>query len=43
MPYRALTHNRVKSFLTAENATTQSQASAINSQNGVANSGSVTV
>ena len=42
MPYRALTHNRVKSFLTAENATTQSQASAINSQNGVANSGSVT-
>ena len=42
MPYRALTHNRVKSFLTVENATTQSQASAINSQNGVANSGSVT-
>ena len=42
MPYRALTHNRVKSFLTAENATTQSQASAINSQNGVANNGSVT-
>ena len=42
MPYRALTHNRVKSFLTAENATTQSQASAINSQNGVANSGPVT-
>ena len=28
MPYRALTHNRVKSFLTVENATTQSQASA---------------
>ena len=42
MPYRALTHNRVKSFLTAENATTNSQATAINSQNGVSNSGSVT-
>jgi len=39
MPYRALTHNRVKSFLKAENATTQSQATAINSQNGVSNNG----
>jgi hypothetical protein len=42
MPYRALTHNRVKSFLKAENATTQTQATAINSQNGVPNNGSVT-
>ena len=41
MPYRALTHNRVKSFLTATNATTQTQATAINSQSGVANSGPV--
>ena len=40
MPYRALTHNRVKSFITADNATTQSQATAINSQNGVGNNGS---
>ena len=43
MPYRALTHNRVKSFITSQNATTQSQASAINSQNGVANSGPTTI
>ena len=43
MPYRALTHNRVKSFITSQNATTQSQASAINSQSGVANSGPTTV
>ena len=43
MPYRALTHNRVNSFITADNATTQSQATAINSQNGVANSGPTTV
>ena len=42
MPYRALTHNRVKSFLTAANATTHTQAAAINSQNGVPNSGPVT-
>ena len=41
MPYRALTHNRVKSFLTAANATTHTQAAAINSQNGVSNSGPV--
>jgi hypothetical protein len=41
MPYRALTHNRVQSFLTATNATTQTQATAINSQSGVANSGPV--
>ncbi len=40
MPYRALTHNRVKSFITSNNATTQSQATAINSQNGVGNNGS---
>ena len=40
MPYRALTHNRVKSFISADNATTQSQATAINSQNGVGNNGS---
>tara|TARA_B100001142_G_C14272223_1_gene631352 strand:- start:741 stop:1196 length:456 start_codon:yes stop_codon:yes gene_type:complete len=39
MPYRALTHNRVKSFITSNNATTQSQATAINSQNGVGNNG----
>ena len=43
MPYRALTHNRVKSFTTAKNATTHSQATAINSQNGVGNNGSPTV
>ena len=43
MPYRALTHNRVKSFITSNNATTQSQATAINSQNGVAHSGPTTV
>ena len=42
MPYRALTHNRVKSFLTAANATTHTQTEAINSQNGVPNSGPVT-
>ena len=41
MPYRALTHNRVKSFLTAANATTHTQAAAINSQNGVSNNGPV--
>jgi len=40
MPYRALTHNRVKSFITSNNATTHSQATAINSQNGVGNNGS---
>ena len=41
MPYRALTHNRVNSYANTV-AQTQSQESAINSQNGVSNSGSVT-
>ena len=41
MPYRALTHNRVNSYVNTVTQT-QSQASAINSQNGVSNSGSVT-
>lgn len=41
MPYRALTHNRVKSYVGTV-PTTDSQSSAINSQNGVSNSGSVT-
>ena len=42
MPYRALTHNRIKSYLTVENAETHSQAKAISSQQGVSNNGSVT-
>lgn len=41
MPYRALTHNRVNSYVDTVTQT-QSQTSAINSQSGVSNSGSVT-
>ena len=46
MPYRALTHNRVKHPINDVNGNTfvaqsNAQASAINSQNGVSNSGSV--
>ena len=40
MPYRALTHNRVNGGVVP--GVTHSQTSAINSQNGVSNSGSVT-
>ena len=47
MPYRALTHNRIKHYVNDKNGnmfTTQSHAqeSAINSQNAVSNNGSVT-
>uniref|UniRef100_A0A6C0JEG4 Uncharacterized protein n=1 Tax=viral metagenome TaxID=1070528 RepID=A0A6C0JEG4_9ZZZZ len=47
MPFRALTHNRVKHYVNDKNGNTftpqsQSQASAINSQNAVSNNGSVT-
>ena len=45
MPYRALTHNRVKHPINGKDGNTfvsqtNAQASAINSQNGVSNSGS---
>tara|TARA_B110000977_G_scaffold194062_1_gene270043 strand:- start:10 stop:486 length:477 start_codon:yes stop_codon:yes gene_type:complete len=47
MPFRALTHNRVKHYINDKNGNTftsqsHSQASAINSQNAVSNNGSVT-
>jgi len=47
MPFRALTHNRVKHYVNDKNGNTftpqsQSQASVINSQNAVSNNGSVT-
>lgn len=46
MPYRALTHNRVKHPINGKDGNlfvpqTNAQASAINSQNGLSNSGSV--
>jgi hypothetical protein len=45
MPYRALTHNRIKHPVNKDGTTfvpsTNSQASAINSQSGVSNSGPV--